>query len=55
MSRLSNDEYLNGKLLNGFDYTNQAWVIDGKYVTCGHSINMNCGCYGRIHEGEMIK
>jgi len=26
MSRLSNDVYKNGRLWNGFDYSNQAWV-----------------------------
>lgn len=42
-------------LINGFDYDNQAWVIDGKYVRCGHRINdSNCNCYGRIHEGEHV-
>lgn len=25
-----------GNLLNGFDYTNQAWVIKGVYMPCGH-------------------
>lgn len=40
------------QLLNGFDYENQAWVVDGRYVCCGHPANMNCGCFGRIHAGE---
>jgi len=35
-----------------YDYTHQAWVEDGKYVRCGHSIP--CLCYGRIHEGEPV-
>lgn len=34
-----------------YDYTNQAWVKDGKYIRCGHPESMNCGCYGRIHAG----
>lgn len=25
-----------GILVNGFDYKNQAWVIDGIYQDCGH-------------------
>ena len=36
----------------GFDYENQAWVVDGRYVNCGHHETINCGCYGRIHAGE---
>jgi hypothetical protein len=52
MSRQSNDEYREGRLWNGFDYSRQAWVKDGCYVRCGHPEAMNCGCYGRTHEGE---
>ena len=36
----------------GFDYENQAWVVDGRYVSCGHPETMDCGCFGRIHAGE---
>jgi hypothetical protein len=53
--RYSNDEYKDGQLINGYDYENQAWVENGKYVACGHPSNMNCNCYGRIHEGEETK
>jgi hypothetical protein len=35
-----------------FDYAKQAWVVDGRYVRCGHPEAMNCQCYGRLHEGE---
>jgi len=35
-----------------YDYENQAFVKDGKYVRCGHPENMNCKCYGRLHAGE---
>ena len=35
-----------------YNYTHQAWVVDGKYVRCGHPEVMRCGCYGRDHEGE---
>jgi len=56
MSRTSTDEYKNGLLHNGYDYTNQAWVVDGKYVRCGHGtrpgFEVNCKCFGRLHEGE---
>jgi|GEM_PF-6444730 len=33
-----------------YDYTNQAWVVDGKYQRCGHTFE--CRCYGKDHEGE---
>lgn len=54
MSRESNDHYdaENGKLIKGYDYKNQAWIRDGKYVRCGHLESMKCNCYGRLHEGE---
>lgn len=52
MSRISNDQFdAQGVLVNGFDYNNQAWVEDGKYVRCGHPESMHCGCYGRRFEG----
>jgi hypothetical protein len=35
-----------------YDYTNQAWVQDGRYLGCGHSLP--CDCYGRRHEGEAV-
>ena len=35
-----------------YDYTNQAWVVDGKYQRCGHPQDMDCACYGKIHQGE---
>jgi len=50
--RKSMDEYQDGRLLNGYDYDHQAWVVDGHYIRCGHPESMNCGCYGREHEGE---
>ena len=37
-----------------FDYDNQAWTKDGVYVRCGHPEAMECGCYGREHEGEKV-
>ena len=55
MSRMSNDEYQNGRLINGYDYDNQAWVLAGRYVMCGHPESMNCGCYSRAHAGEKTK
>ena len=58
MSRTSNDEYDNGRLINGYDYDNQAWVLNGKYVACGHPRKngcVTCNCYGTLHEGEDTK
>lgn len=55
MTRISSNQTKEGKLVNGFDYENQAWVINGKYVDCGHLKNQACNCYGRIHLGEEIK
>jgi len=54
--RTSQDQYVAGvnhgkRLLNGYDYENQAWVIDGKYVNCGHPEG-TCRCFGRLHKGE---
>jgi hypothetical protein len=43
-----------GILLNGFDYSNQAWVKDGKYIRCGHPDAMDCRCYGKAHAGESV-
>jgi hypothetical protein len=39
----------------GFDYQNQAWIENGKYLPCAHPASMNCQCYGKIHAGEPIK
>lgn len=41
-----------GRLIYGYDYERQAWVIDGRYVNCGHPEGVDCGCYGRRHQGE---
>ena len=35
-----------------FDYTNQAWTVDGVYVRCGHPESMDCRCYGKAHAGQ---
>jgi hypothetical protein len=55
MSRTSTDLYVAGRLMHGYDYDKQAWVVDGKYVECGHPKTMDCRCYGRIHAGEETK
>ena len=36
-----------------YDYENQAWLKDGKYIKCGHT--NDCECYGKKHEGETPK
>lgn len=39
----------------GYDYTNQAWVIDGLYVDCGHDHNKPCpggNCFGRTQRRD---
>ncbi len=41
-----------GRLYDGYDYDNQAWVQNGVYVRCGHPDAMGCRCYGKLHEGE---
>ena len=56
-------------MAKGFDYTNQAWIVDGFYVDCGHpsaGTVMGAGspapgepfqggnCYGRAHAGEAV-
>lgn len=52
MSRESADQYVDDRLVNGYDYINQAWVMQGKYVVCGHvEAGILCDCYGRTHEG----
>lgn len=40
------------KAIKCYDYKNQAWIIDGVYVSCAHPPDMNCHCYGKVHAGE---
>jgi len=37
-----------------YDYRNQAWVRDGKYIGCSHPPSMDCGCFSRDHAGETL-
>lgn len=48
--RSNGQEIVGGRLINGYDYHRQAWVKDGRYVSCAHLDN--CGCYGKVHAGE---
>lgn len=50
--RLSKDEYKGKKLMNGYDYTIQAWVRDGLLVSCGHDGTGTCDCFGRAIKGD---
>jgi len=52
MSRQSRDEYRNGKLINGYDYNFQCWVLGGIIQKCGHPASMDCGCTGREYAGR---
>jgi hypothetical protein len=36
VTRLSNDEWRDGFVWNGFDYALQVWVVDGVVQRCGH-------------------
>ena len=36
-----------------YDYENQAWTLDGKYIACEHPESMHCDCYGTRHAGEI--
>ena len=35
-----------------YDYDKQAYIVNGRYVRCGHPESMDCGCYGKEHAGE---
>lgn len=37
-----------------YDYLNQAWVNDGKYLPCNHLWRTCDLCYGTQHEGEPV-
>lgn len=66
MTRLSNNQVdQNGKLINGYDYDKQCWVLGGIIQDCGHPKPgeyapalgrawEGCSCYGRKHKGEVI-
>ena len=35
-----------------YDYENQAWTVNWRYMACNHPASMNCKCYGKQHAGE---
>ena len=45
MSDLANES------VERYDYENQAWTVNWRYMPCNHS--MNCECYGKVHAGEL--
>ena len=51
MSRDSVNQVIGGRLVNGYDYHNQAWVLHGRYVACGHPKDINCNCFGKVNAG----
>ena len=56
MTRTSTDLFdKEGRLIQGFDYDNQAWVQDGVYLNCGHKKDLDCGCYGRKNAGMQTR
>jgi hypothetical protein len=46
-----NDDGTYKKVNSEYDYKNQAWLVDGRYVPCNHIIE-NCKCFGSVHEGQ---
>lgn len=52
--RESGDEFKDGQLWNGFDYTLQCWVKDGKVLNCGHTLLILCDCFGRRYAGAEL-
>lgn len=55
MSRISSDQYINGKLINGFDYDVQVWVINGIVQRCGHPESMGYCCNKKKYAGLTIE
>lgn len=50
------DDYRNKKTARRptgphFDYVNQAWTMDGRYIACAHP--GKCNCYATQHAGEL--
>ena len=55
MTRTNGEYSDDDRLVNGYDYDRQVWVKDGRYLRCGHQDEMDCGCYGKEHEGEEVR
>lgn len=52
--RESRNEMKDGKLVNGFDYDLQVWVIDGVIQECGHPTNMQDVCNACKYQGKKL-
>jgi hypothetical protein len=50
--RLPNETPVSPVSGSHYDYVNQAWTLDGKYVVCAHPDSPHCDCYGSKHAGE---
>ena len=55
MSRLSDNEIVNGVIRNGYDYKNQCWIENYIVIRCGHPVNLNCKCFGRLNADKDIR
>lgn len=45
-----------GRNVTQYDYTNQAWVVDGLYQECElWNMNDECLCFGHLHAGEPVR
>ena len=58
MARLSGDERVDGRLVNGFDYDLQVWVLAGIIQDCGHPSGVHAGrrgcCNARLYSGRSL-
>ncbi len=55
MSRQSSNHYINGKLINGFDYDIQVWVVNTIVQRCGHPDSMGDCCNKKKYAGLNIQ
>jgi len=49
---MSRKYYCKDKNKLSYDYKNQVWIKEGKYLDCGHPETMDCQCYGRLNSGK---
>lgn len=55
MRRSSNEE-IDGRLVNGFDYDLQVWVLGGVVQDCGHPSGGTRGCCNaRMYSGRTLE
>jgi len=53
--RTSENEMQAGVIKNGFSYEHQCWIKEFVVMRCGHPATMNCGCFGKKHQGEQVR